>query len=73
MLFRSQLGTLALLQGELSDAQQRYQAALDLFHKLKEPISEATIWHQLGMVYQTEEQWENAEHAYRQADRKSVV
>jgi tetratricopeptide (TPR) repeat protein/CHAT domain-containing protein len=62
-----QLGTLALLQGELSDARQRYQAALDLFHKLKEPISEATIWHQLGMVYQTEEQWENAEHAYRQA------
>jgi len=62
-----QLGTLALLQGELSDAQQRYQAALCLFQQLKEPISEAIIWHQLGMVDQTKEQWENAEHAYRQA------
>ncbi|KAB8332559.1 CHAT domain-containing protein [Scytonema tolypothrichoides VB-61278] len=62
-----QLGTLALFQSNLPEAQQRYREALTTFQQLHEPASEAVFWHQLGMVYQEAKQWDAAENAYRQA------
>ncbi|NOS89766.1 MAG: tetratricopeptide repeat protein, partial [Methylococcaceae bacterium] len=64
-----QLGTLAMRQGDLAVAEQRYQTALSLFSELHEPQSEATVWHQLGLVYQTAKSWTAAEHAYRESAR----
>jgi tetratricopeptide (TPR) repeat protein len=62
-----QLGTLALLQGDLAEAERRHQTALELFQQLHEPLGEATAWHQLGYVYQAAQQWEAAETRYRRA------
>ncbi|MDM8557467.1 tetratricopeptide repeat protein [Candidatus Parabeggiatoa sp. HSG14] len=62
-----QLGTLALVQGNLAEAEQRYKTALAIFQRFHEPSSEAVVWHQLGRVYQEANQLEAAEHAYRQA------
>jgi tetratricopeptide (TPR) repeat protein len=62
-----QLGTLALLQGDLAEAKRRHQTALELFQQFHEPLTEATVLHQLGMVYQEAQQWEAAETAYRRA------
>jgi tetratricopeptide (TPR) repeat protein len=64
---QGQLGTLALLQGNLAEAEQRYQAALASFQNFNEPGTEAIYWHQLGVVYEKAQQWEAAERAYRQA------
>jgi tetratricopeptide (TPR) repeat protein len=60
-----QLGTLAMQQGNLSEAEQRYREALTTFQQLNEPAKEATVWHQLGMVYEKGKQWDAAEDAYR--------
>ncbi len=62
-----QLGTLALVQGKLAEAEQRYKTALAIFQRFHEPNHEAVSWHQLGYVYKEAKQWEAAEHAYRQA------
>jgi tetratricopeptide (TPR) repeat protein len=62
-------GTLALRQGNLPEAQQRYREALITFQRLNEPASEAMVWHQLGRVYQEAQQWDAAEQAYREAAR----
>ncbi|BAZ00019.1 TPR domain protein [Tolypothrix tenuis PCC 7101] len=62
-----QLGTLAMLQGNLREAEQRYREALTTFRPLKEPALEATAWHQLGMVYEQGKQWDAAEDAYRKS------
>jgi tetratricopeptide (TPR) repeat protein len=66
---QGQLGTLALLQGNLAEAEKRYKTALTIFQCFDEPAHEALAWHLLGIVYQTgkPKQWEAAEHAYRQA------
>jgi tetratricopeptide (TPR) repeat protein len=64
---QGQLGTLALVQNNLTEAAQRYQEALQIFQQLNEPESEATVWHQLGMTFEESRQWEAAEQAYRQA------
>ncbi|MBD2341162.1 CHAT domain-containing protein [Calothrix sp. FACHB-156] len=61
----TQLGTLAMLQGNLSDAEQRFLEALTTFQQLNEPALEATAWHQLGRVYEEGKQWDAAEDAYR--------
>ncbi|OUL25313.1 CHAT domain-containing protein [Nostoc sp. 106C] len=60
-----QLGTLALRQGNLPEAEQRYREVLTTFQQLNEPAAEATVWHQLGMVYEEGKQWDAAEDAYR--------
>ncbi|BAY20492.1 TPR domain protein [Calothrix sp. NIES-2100] len=60
-----QLGTLAMLQGNIPEAEQRYREALTTFQQLNEPAQQATVWHQLGMVYAKGEQWDAAEDAYR--------
>jgi tetratricopeptide (TPR) repeat protein len=62
-----QLGTLALVQNNLTEAAQRYQEALQIVQQLNEPASEATVWHQLGMTFESSRQWEAAEQAYRQS------
>ena len=62
-----QLGTLELVQNNLTEAAQRYQEALEIFHQLNEPASEATVWHQLGRTFEESRQWEAAEQYYRQA------
>jgi tetratricopeptide (TPR) repeat protein len=62
-----QLGTLALVQNNLTEAAQRYQEALQIFKQLNEPAMEANAWHQLGITFQKSRQWEAAEQAYRQS------
>lgn len=64
-----QLGTLAILQGNLPEAEQRHREALTTFQQLNEPALEATAWHLLGMVYEEGKQWDAAEDAYREAAR----
>jgi tetratricopeptide (TPR) repeat protein len=64
-----QLGTLALLEGNPGEALTRYRAALALFQQLREPESEAVLWHQLGMVFQEARLWDEAERHYREAAR----
>lgn len=65
----NQLGTLALVQGELGEAVKRYQVALQTFQQLGEPAAEATVWHQLGMAYEKAQQWDEAERHYRESAR----
>lgn len=62
-----QLGTLAMLQGDLLEAELSYKNALEMFVSLNEPKSEATVWHQLGMIYRRTDEWDKAEQAYREA------
>lgn len=69
VVIQIQLGTLAMAQGDLHEAEQRYQSALTLFASLNEPKTEATVWHLLGNVYTRAEGWQAAEHAYREAAR----
>jgi tetratricopeptide (TPR) repeat protein len=64
-----QLGTLALMQGKLAEAAKRLKETLALFRRLNESASEAIAWHNLGIVHQQAEHWEQAEQAYRQAAR----
>jgi tetratricopeptide (TPR) repeat protein len=64
---KRQLGTLALLQGNLTEASQRYQEAIKTFQELGESAMEAVAWHQLGMVQQEARQWAAAEKAYRRS------
>ncbi len=51
-----------MLEGNLKEATDRYRAALALFQQLGEPATEATVWHQLGMVFEETGEWDEAEH-----------
>jgi tetratricopeptide (TPR) repeat protein len=62
-----QLGTLAMLQGDLDEARQRYLEALRLFQRMGEDQSEAVAWHQLGRVAEEARDWDEAERCYKQA------
>jgi tetratricopeptide (TPR) repeat protein len=66
-LIKFHLGTLAMYQGELTTAIDRYQSALATFQQLQDPKSEAAAWHQLGMVYAEGQNWDMADRAYREA------
>jgi tetratricopeptide (TPR) repeat protein len=66
-VIEGQFGTLALVQGNLTEAVQGYQEALAIFQRLHEPASEAGAWHQLGIAYQRSQQWQAAEQAYRRS------
>jgi tetratricopeptide (TPR) repeat protein len=68
-VIKGQLGTLALRQGNLQDAAQRHREALTTFQRLNQPAMEAVAWYLLGRVYQEAEQWDVAEHAYRESAR----
>ena len=62
-----QLGYLALQEGDLAEAVRRYQEALELFQRLREPAAEAVVQHQLGLAFQKARQWEQAERHYRES------
>jgi len=64
-----QLGTLALMEGKHEEAISRHREALRLFQTLQEPGTEAVVWHQLGMDYQSIPQWDEAERCYRESAR----
>ena len=66
-VIQGQLGTLALVQNNLTEAVHRYKEARDIFQQLNEPTMEAVAWHQLGITFQELHQWENAEQAFRQS------
>ncbi len=55
------------MQRDYAEARQRYHEALALFQTMSEPASEATIWHQLGMVAEEQRQWAEAERCYRES------
>lgn len=63
------MGTLALIQHDLQEAEKRYWEALDTFRALGEPAMEAVAWHQLGLVAQEARQWEAADERYRESLR----
>jgi tetratricopeptide (TPR) repeat protein len=62
-----QLGTLAMMQGDLNEARVRYLEALSLFQRMGEDQSEAVSWHQLGMVAQDARNWDEAERCYKES------
>ncbi|NOZ27623.1 MAG: tetratricopeptide repeat protein [Chloroflexi bacterium] len=64
---QGQLGTLAMLQGDLAEARRRYREALTRFRALGEERSQAIAWHQLGRVAEEGRDWAEAEHCYREA------
>ncbi len=64
-----QLGTLSLMQGERVKTAEQWLETLSFWQSMNEPVSEANVWHQLGIVYQRERCWEMAEQAYREAAR----
>ncbi|MCI5121155.1 MAG: tetratricopeptide repeat protein, partial [Candidatus Electrothrix sp. AUS4] len=64
-----QLGSLALMQGKLTEAAVHCKKAISLFQGLSEPIHVAVYTHQLGVVYQQAENWKAAEQAYRESAR----
>ena len=66
-----QLGALALEEGNLPEALERYQKALKLFQHLNEPDMEGAVQHQIGMVFQEKRQWDQAEHHFRESARLS--
>lgn len=68
-IFVAQLQTasLMLMQGNVQEAQIQYQEALHTSQDLEEPESEAVARHQLGLLYQKLEQWDDAEKYYREA------
>lgn len=66
-VIQGQLGTLALVQNNLTEAVHRYKEARDIFQHLNEPAMEAVAWHQLGITFQELHQWGNAEQAFRQS------
>ena len=63
----TQLGTLAMAEGNLNAAMRHYQEALALFRRLQEPAQEAILLHQLGIVYQQAQQLIQAEQHFREA------
>jgi tetratricopeptide (TPR) repeat protein len=66
-LTKTELGKLALLQNNLTEAVQLYHGALIIFQQLNQPEMEAIIWHNLGIASHKSSQWEYAEQAYRKS------
>jgi len=68
-LILGQLGTMALLEQNLTEAETRYSDAFALFRSLHDPTMEAVATHQLGRVFEEARNWEKAERHYREAAR----
>jgi tetratricopeptide (TPR) repeat protein len=62
-----QLGTVRRFERRYKDALEAYEEACELFTRLEEPGSVATVWHQTGLVYENAGQFEAAEDAYRKS------
>jgi tetratricopeptide (TPR) repeat protein len=64
---KCQLAGIRMQQTDYPAALQGYQQGLELFLQLDEPGAVATAHHQIGMVYRMQQQFEQAESAYRQS------
>lgn len=64
---KMQLATVCYLQKRYTDALSGYDEARTIFGGLDEPTSVAAVWHQIGIVQQEAEQYEQAETAYRRS------
>ena len=64
---KGRLATVLRMQGKYEEAIASLLSARTLFEQQNEPASVATIWHQLGIVYQKAGQYDPAEAAYRQS------
>ncbi len=64
-----QLGTVRMVQRRYPEALAAYQWAREMFTRLNEPSSLATVWHQTGMVYERMQAWVPAEEGYRESLR----
>jgi tetratricopeptide (TPR) repeat protein len=66
-IITGQMGILAMNQGDLSIAAQRYKTSAQIFQQLQEPAQEATSWYLLGIVCTKGQQWEQADRACRES------
>jgi tetratricopeptide (TPR) repeat protein/predicted ATPase len=64
-----QLGTLAWFREAYDEAEELYQQALGLSDRLRAPLLSAQWRHQLGLVYERTQRWDDAELAYRESAR----
>ncbi|NOR68169.1 MAG: CHAT domain-containing protein [Methylomarinum sp.] len=64
---QEKLGLLALTQNNLVIAEQYFQAALSMFQSFKQDLEEAGVLNHLGLVYQKNKMWGQAEQSYRNA------
>ena len=62
-----QFGTLALMEDKLQESLEYYQKALTQFQILEEPDGVASVWYQLGRVYETRMEWNPAQDSYRKS------
>lgn len=62
-----QLGTLAMLQGDLNEARKRHLEALSLFQRMGEDQMESVAWHMLGIVAVKSKNWDEAEKYFKQS------
>jgi len=66
-VFISQLGTLALKQGDLKEARKRYIESLEIDQRNGEQSGVAISWHQLGRVAEEARDWDEAERCYKES------
>lgn len=64
---KSQLANALRKQGEYQSAIIEYESGRNIFEQLNEPVTVASIWHLIGMVYQDAGDYEQTELAYRQS------
>jgi tetratricopeptide (TPR) repeat protein len=64
---KGQLAMVWLQQGKYAESIAGYEEARGIFEQLNEPISIATIWHQLGIAHTNSGHYDKAETAYRQS------
>jgi tetratricopeptide (TPR) repeat protein len=64
---KGQLGSVLMLQKRYAEALAAYEEARQTFETLGEPLTVATIWHQIGLVHRQARHHEQAERAYRQS------
>jgi tetratricopeptide (TPR) repeat protein len=62
-----QLGTLAMIRGDLKTAHERHTEALQTFRAMGEPQMESMAWGNLGNLAQKVEDWDEADRCYREA------
>lgn len=62
-----QLGTLAMMQGDLNEARKRHLEALSLFQRMGEDQMVAMAWLNLGNVASNKSEWDEAEKCYKEA------
>jgi tetratricopeptide (TPR) repeat protein len=69
LTLKFQMASLAMRQGELVTAAQLYQEVLQNAQQLQDPNMEARVCHQLGIMHEKEQNWSEADRAYRKSAR----